>query len=149
MLLGFKRQFAPHVKNGSKRHTIRDRRKIRPQVGETCHCYVDPRQKTMELLGRWTCVRVQEITITANVNWLLGFGYTGPAPITIWLDDQLLSRDEAERFMWTDGFREKDGKPYPALRAAAKFWRKRLKAGRGTWTGDVIHWAYGRKGAAR
>ena len=58
MLLGFKRRFAPFVEEGSKTHTIRAKRKIAPKVGETCHCYVDPRQKTMRLLGRWTCVKV-------------------------------------------------------------------------------------------
>lgn len=51
MLLGFKRQFAKYVEEGSKTHTVRGFRKISPKVGDICHCYVDPRQKTMRLLG--------------------------------------------------------------------------------------------------
>lgn len=34
MLLGFKKRFAPMVEDGSKTHTIRAKRKIRPRVGK-------------------------------------------------------------------------------------------------------------------
>lgn len=53
MLLVFKRQFASFVEEGSKTHTIRGKQKIAPKVGDVAHCYVDPRQKSMRLLGRW------------------------------------------------------------------------------------------------
>jgi hypothetical protein len=66
MLLGFKRRFAPFVEEGSKTHTIRAKRKIRPKVGEVCHCYVDPRQKSMRLLGRFPCVKVETIDISED-----------------------------------------------------------------------------------
>jgi hypothetical protein len=57
MLLGVKRRFAEFVEDGSTRRTIRGYRKMPPKIGEVCHCYVDPRPKTMRLLGRWLCAR--------------------------------------------------------------------------------------------
>ena len=63
MLLGFKRRFEPFVSEGSKTHTIRAARKNPPRVGQMCDCYVDSRQKTMRLLGRWVCTKVESILI--------------------------------------------------------------------------------------
>src|SRR6201992_1971719 len=89
MLLGFKRRFAPMILDGSKRHTIRGKgRNWRP--GIICDCYVDPRQKTMRLLGRWPCVRVEKIQISDS--FLL-------------VDGRELSTDEKELLAWHDGFR--------------------------------------------
>lgn len=70
MLLGFKRRFAPHIQDGSKTHTIRAKRKLRPKAGETCHCYTGLRQKGARLLGRWRCVRVQDIIIDYLGIWV-------------------------------------------------------------------------------
>jgi hypothetical protein len=67
VLLGFKERFAPFVEEGSKTHTIRAKRKIRPRVGEICHCYANPRQKSMRLLGRFECIRVEDLRIEVDV----------------------------------------------------------------------------------
>ncbi len=134
MLLGFKRQFAPFVEEGSKTHTIRAKRKIRPRVGEVCHCYVDPRQKTMRLLGRFKCVRVEDITITEYFNPMI--------PLAVSINGQLLSTDETEAFLYRDGFRDKGGETYEAIHHAAEFWKKRLSTG--AFHGDLIHWEYSR-----
>jgi hypothetical protein len=136
MLLGFKRQFAPFVEEGSKTHTIRARRLIRPRVGEICHCFVDPRQKTMRLLGRFPCVRVEPVTIIIPPD----------APIEIWIAGVCLSPGEANAFAWRDGFR-------PELRCEAAgamrlFWqavhgRKFFDVrGRMIFDGDLIHWRF-------
>ena len=133
MLLGFKRQFAPFVEEGSKTHTIRAKRKIPPRVGETCHCYVDSRQKTMRLLGRFKCVRVEEITITEFFNPMI--------PLAISINGSLLSTDETEAFLWRDGFRDKGGETYEAIHHAAEVWKDRLAGGKAFY-GDLIHWQY-------
>src|SRR4051812_18382725 len=92
MLLGFKRRFAPFVKDGSKTHTIRGYGKRRPwRVGDVCDCYVDPRQVTMELLGRWPCIRVEEIQITAARNVIV--------------EGVMLTQSELDALAWRDGFR--------------------------------------------
>lgn len=144
MLLGFKRMFSAYVEEGSKTHTIRTRRAIPPRVGEMCHCYVDPRQKTMRLLGRFPCVRVQSIRIERCNQF---------RPLRIWIDDGELDCDEVEAFLWRDGFRKaflwRDGfrepvpglsqvsTEYPATDRAAHFWRHRLP-----FEGQIIHWRH-------
>lgn len=131
MLLGFKRRFALFVEDGSKTHTIRAIRKITPKVGEMCHCYVDPRQKSMRLLGRFPCVKVDAITITEFFNPMI--------PLAISINGQLLSTDETEAFLWRDGFRDQGGETYQAIHHAAEFWKERLAGGK-AFHGHLIHW---------
>lgn len=133
MLLGFKRQFAPFVEEGSKTHTIRATRKITPRVGEIAHCYVDPRQKTMRLLGRWPVVRVEPIRILM----LGGDHHTAPA-LVISIDNNVLTRDEANEFAWRDGFRPV--RKCDALIAMGHFWMS--VHGKTVFNGHVIHWAW-------
>jgi hypothetical protein len=121
MLLGFKRRFAPFVEDGSKTHTIRAIRKVAPKVGEMCHCYVDPRQKTMRLLGRWPCVKVEDIQITPHHQ--------------VYIDGQFLEKDECDALAWRDGFRSRG--PDGAFAEMMEFWKGRLP-----FRGCVIHWKH-------
>ena len=127
MLLGFKRQFAKYVEEGSKTHTIRAVRKITPKVGEVCHCYVDPRQKSMRLLGRFRCTRVSDIEICRM-----------HTALAVFIDGEVLSCDEAESLFQRDGFRAEGS---AAITQAAKFWKGKLP-----FKGHLIHWKY-EKGA--
>lgn len=134
MLLGFKQRFAPFVEDGTKLHTIRAKRKVRPKVGEICHCYVNPRQKTMRLLRRSVCVRVDEITIFGNGLW--------PDPLAIEINGHLLSRDEARDLAWLDGFRSHPKNTILPLGEMAAFWKVThgMKPG-DVFVGDLIHWS--------
>lgn len=120
------------VEDGSKTHTIRGKRKITPRVGEICHCYVDPRQKTMRLLGRWECVKVEEIRIEGGREKRSGdfFG-------SVHIDGNRLDGDELDGLAWRDGFRSngRDG----AFTEMLEFWKGRLP-----FKGYVIHWDYNR-----
>lgn len=130
MLLGFKRQFAPYVEEGSKTHTVRGLRKNLPRVGEVCHCYVDPRQKTMRLLGRFECTGVQAIVISeTGIQW---------APLTVKIDGVPLTVDEANAFFHRDGFREEWGETYTYMHQAAAFW----KGKEFPFEGHLIHWSF-------
>jgi hypothetical protein len=125
MLLGFKRRFALFVWEGSKTHTIRNygnRRAFR--IGDRCDCYVDPRHKTMALLGRWECVKVEDIRIDSN--W------------QVWIEGQKLSGDERNALALRDGFRDwqEQGFESPFLQMMA-FWSGRLP-----FHGQIIHWKY-------
>jgi hypothetical protein len=123
MLLGFKPRFESKILDKSKRHTIRPKRKKRPRPGQPCHCYVNPRQKTMRLLGRWYCVRVQDIWIK-----VARFGPKGPAiGYAILVDGDRLKADEREALAIADGF-ENFGE-------MMEFWSGRLP-----FHGDIIHW---------
>lgn len=142
MLLGFQRRFAPFVEDGSKTHTIRGKRKRRPKVGETAHCYVDPRQKTMRLLRRSPITRVQDILIDGDGT---------PKGTGIWIEGVPLDETERDLFAWRDGFRfpmvnEKEGLGYGGCFAMMlEFWMNERKADeRGVavfpFDGDLVHW---------
>lgn len=128
MLLGFKEQFAPFVEEGSKTHTIRAKRKRRPRVGETCHCYVNPRKKSMRLLGRFECIRVEDLRIETDFY---------ETTIRLCINGEYLSWDETEEFLWRDGFR---GTHMSACLQALAFWAKKLAVG--PMFSDIIHWKY-------
>ena len=135
MLLGFKRQFAPFVEEGSKTHTIRAPRKVPAKVGEICHCYVDPRQKTMRLLGRWPCVKVEVIEIDApqEYHW---------TEVEVTIDGVRLSADECNALAWRDGFRQM-GRDH-AFRLMVDCWDGRLP-----FRGHIIHWKYQAQGGQK
>ena len=148
MLLGFKRRFEPMVKDGSKTHTIRARRRDGrvPKIGEVLHCYTDVRQSSEELLGRWPCTKVEPITI------MIPFYVAGvPPSMAIRIADAALTEEEIALFAWRDGFRSaprspimlKPGDPR-AAQEMARFWR--LTHGRGItscdFRGYVYHWDY-------
>lgn len=136
MLLGFKQRLAPFVEDGTKLHTIRAKRKVRPKVGEICHCYVNPRQKSMRLLRRSKCTKVETITLLKPA--------AGPYPaLIVYIDGRLLEHDEANLLAWADGFRT-----FPAdihmlpLGEMAAFWKvvHGMKPG-DVFEGDLIHWS--------
>jgi hypothetical protein len=124
MLLGFQRRFAAYVEEGSKTHTIRALRLRPPRVGEICHCYEDPRQKSMRLLGRFPCVKVETIVIWESTS--------GPA---VKVDGVQLAGDECNALAWRDGFRDQGHAN--AFRSMMQFW-----AGRLPFHGQIIHWRY-------
>ena len=144
MLLGFKRQFEPFVLDGSKTHTIRAECKLSRKVGQRCDCYGDVRQKTMHLLGRWLCVKIETILIRCNDSgdW------------KVWIAGQRLAQDEMDLLAWRDGFRCFNG-DNSLLRYAgcfglmAEFWTKTHGKRRHkflpkevNFKGMIIHWDY-------
>lgn len=142
MIFGFKPQFVPFVLDGTKTHTIRAPRADGsvPRVGQTAHCYKNVRQRSQKLLGAWPIVRVESIVITEFFNKAI--------PLAISIEGNLLKADEAEQFLWRDGFREPRNflqvqlkAQYPSIQQAAEFWRARLADGK-HWKGFVIHWDY-------
>jgi hypothetical protein len=140
MLLGFKDRFHPMIIDGSKTHTIRSKRTLRPKPGEGCHCYGKVRQKGMHLLGRWPCVRVEEIRIEmVSLAELIG---GEECPLQIWIEGEELAASEVEALLWRDGFRDH---PDPSVhfgpvKLAAAFWYDQLA--KGAFVGDIIHWDF-------
>lgn len=133
MLLGFRKRFVPFILDGTKRHTIRKDRAFLPKVGETCHCYTALRTKHCKLLGRWTCIKVQEI----QIDWLESkCGMT----LLITLDGVELDREEARWFAWSDGFRSR-GVP-GALDEMRAYWHDLHGADAFPFSGHVIHWKF-------
>jgi hypothetical protein len=120
MLLGFQARFEKKILAKQKRHTIRDKRKGKRQirVGDRLDCYGDSRQKTMHLLGRWPCTRVQDIRIWREHPM---------SRARVSIDGQRLSIDEREALARSDGF--------PNFAVMMNFWKGRLP-----FYGFMIHW---------
>jgi hypothetical protein len=119
MLLGFQQRFEKKILAKEKRHTIRDKRKKPFKLGDRLDCYVNPRKKSMRLMGRWPCTRVQDIRITRR---------KGKAQLAeIFIDSQWLTFDEREALARADGF--------PNFADMMEFWTGRLP-----FHGDMIHW---------
>jgi len=125
MLLGFQSRFELAIRVKKKRHTIRGLRKRRPRVGEICHCYVNPRKKSMRLLGRWFCTRVQSIRIEHIADPLKRRG----SAFTITIDGVPLQPAELERFADSDGF--------ATFGEMMRFWLHHHSL---PFEGDLIHW---------
>ncbi len=133
MLLGFKARFAPFIEDGSKTHTIRATRKVAPRVGEVCHCYTGLRQKGARLLGRWPCVKVQDIII----EWLaVEFGMS----ILITIDGVELDDAEANALAFADGFRSRGVRD--ALGEMQSYWHRLHGADAFPFHGQIIHWRH-------
>lgn len=60
---GFQAQFADDVENEIKHQTIRAKRKHRPRVGQTAHCFTGMRTTKCRRLGRWPILGVHDIEI--------------------------------------------------------------------------------------
>lgn len=151
MLLGFKRRFEPLVLDHSKRHTIRAKRKQPPSVGDRCDCYGDSRQKTMHLLGRWQCVKVEDIRIVLDPPVTHGFDWSQiplhmvdkfedfPWFVRVWIEGVELDRNERNALAWADGFRPPRRRN--AFAEMVRFWlEEHGKGKRLDFRGDIIHW---------
>lgn len=131
-LYNFQKRFAPYVEEGSKRHTIRARRKHEDKPGATMHLFTGLRQKGARLLGRFPCVRVESILITADHR--------------VFVEGVELSADEKDLLAWRDGFRwdkSQDGdvltaKHYGCFeRLMMLFWSGRLP-----FEGNIFYWKW-------
>ena len=74
-LIGFRRQFAPDVENGTKRQTIRAKRKRPILQGETLHLYVGLRTKSARKLLDAVCTEECAIHISDDHDVCVGCRY--------------------------------------------------------------------------
>lgn len=118
-LLGFKKQFAPAVENGTKRQTIRARRKNGrdPKPGDTLYLYAGLRTKQCRKLGEGVCRGVEPITIE-ELRIRIG-------------DRVLVTKSELDAFAKDDGF----GSFYELVDYFQHEMRRDLP-----WSGIVIYW---------
>lgn len=143
MLLGFQPRFHAMIRDGSKTHSIRAKRAGRRdwRVGDRVDCYGDARRKTMFLIARFECTRVEDFEITAAGRVLI--------------DGAELSHDEKDQLAWRDGFRydhleiKRELARVCCFELMLRFWdihnglQKKKR-----WRGQIIHWKYEAKGLA-
>jgi hypothetical protein len=147
MMFGFKRQFEPFVLDGSKTHTIRAKRKRPPRPGDRLDLYGDPRQKTMHLLGRHPCTKIDDVRIELHVPYeilrepihLLKHFAEYPWIFRVWINGSELDRDERNALAWADGFRGSGRQPFAEM---CDFWIKNYGKSKKPlrFSGDMIHW---------
>lgn len=118
-LYNFQPRFVPFIKAGTKKHTIRDKRKYPDKPGNTLHLYTGLRTKKTRLIARVECVRVDDIVIGH------GFGVG-----SIWINGEELSESERERLARADGFKN--------MKEMLKFWER--PKDRLPFRGNIIHW---------
>jgi hypothetical protein len=113
----FQKQFLDSIQRGDKTHTIRSKRKARPQHGQRFVAYYGMRTKQCRKILEGTITRVQDIQITEN--------HLHVRFVTI--DDEILNEDECEQLARRDGFED--------FGRMMSFWN-----GRTPFSGDLIHW---------
>ena len=119
-LYNFQLRFAPFIRNGTKRHTIRAKRAYPDKPGNILHLYVGLRHKSATLLGRSPCIRVEDVVISAAHQ--------------VFVDGVELSASEKNALAFCDGFRSRGVEH--AFEEMMEFWDGRLP-----FTGDIIHWS--------
>lgn len=131
----FKRQFVPFVRNGSKRHTIRGKRRHPDKPGSTFFGYYGMRTKHCEKLIKAPVIRLEDIGIYRA---------------QVWINGEELSLSEKDSLAWRDGFRHQNLPGSLECTGAGgcfdlmlQFWV--AEHGDIDFHGDVIHWDYERR----
>lgn len=101
MLLGFKVRFKEPILLGTKVFTMRNKRKVKPKIGETLHMYTGLRTSKCERISN------TERLISTQGAWLkiVHVGYQ-LIHLKIEVDSRALSNDEINQFVKYDGFND-------------------------------------------
>lgn len=120
----FQKQFVPFIERGEKTHTIRGKRKHRPQPGQKFYGYYAMRTNQYRKVIQSVITRVQDIRIEL---------IRGPIHVRnvhrITVDGEILAADEMNALAVRDGFTD--------LKHMMSFWDGRLP-----FEGDIIHWRF-------
>jgi hypothetical protein len=154
----FQERFVPFVKDGSKNHTIRARRRNFAKPGDTLYLYYGMRTKNCMKLREEICTDVRTImifkmkTLKASSSIILfderlyddeiiynkkGVYDRTKAPH---IYRTLLSTQDAELLAWRDGFRPEGTtleKPEGSLELMMRFWNQTHEL---PFVGDIIYW---------
>ncbi len=141
----FQERFVPLVLEGSKTHTIRQRRvKGFAKPGDILYLYYGLRQKWCKKLREEICSDTRTIAITKEGNILLFEKRLDVIPES-WGElykskHHLLNEDERDLLAWNDGFRP-DGSsqtsPTGCSDIMLRFWSMTHKL---PFIGDIIYW---------
>jgi hypothetical protein len=142
----FQERFCPFVIDGTKPHTIRNRRKFRAGIGSTLYLYFGLRTKWCKLLRVEVCTTTFSLSISKKHGIVfysriltadeLKLAEKYPThknlPIRKILDDEA-----ADCFAWMDGFRPNGSNTDGAYELMMRFWQQTHKL---PWAGDIVYW---------
>lgn len=122
-LYDFKPQFVPFIKAGTKKHTIRSKRKYPDKPGDKLYLYVGLRTKKARRIAIVTCSGVDDIEFKVEERGLERI-------IHVYIDGEELTASEREHLARADGFRN--------FAEMMRFWK--TPKNRLPFRGDIIHW---------
>lgn len=142
----FKERFVPFVLEGSKPHTIRQRRNQTVQPGVTLYLYYGMRTKYCRKLREEICTDVRTIQIMKSGKVFICDKRLDGHQFLYFINKKYkpagryLSESEKDKLAWLDGFRP-DGstlqKPKDCFDLMIRFWKQTHKL---AFTGDIIYW---------
>lgn len=98
MLLGFKERFKQPILDGTKKFTIRERRKIESKIGETLYMYTGLRTSECEkITDKHKLVSIQLVDIEIKIGMF-------SILVSVSVDGRHLRYDELLQFYICDGF---------------------------------------------
>ena len=98
MILAFKQDFVPKIKEGSKIHTIREDKPNRWKKGNTIHFATGVRTKNYNQFHEGKCTSVQQIKITYPPTDTF-------SDIIIEIDGIILNMEAMQTLAYNDGFK--------------------------------------------
>jgi hypothetical protein len=119
----FKERFVPMILDGSKRQTIRNKRKAQAKPGSTLYLYFGMRTKWCTKLKETTCRQVEEIIIKKDG--------------TVTVDNKKLSPWQKDCLAYSDGFRNEQGGSRGAFDVMFRWWNQTHSL---PFKGDIIYW---------
>ncbi len=146
----FQQHFVPYVADGSKPHTIRQRRKKGfAKKGDTVYLYSGLRTKWCKKIREEVCTRSVTIIITSTDIYICSFRLSDQQVQEVmdelnsgknidWLASPL-SKQQRNRLAWRDGFRyEPTGiNSIGNFEMMIRWWRKTHEL---PFIGDIIYW---------
>lgn len=137
MLLGYKKRFVDPIKIGTKVHTMRKPRKVKPKIGETLYMYTGLRTKHCEFItDKEKLHGVQQVRIviqrTPSGGKRPGRGLIYTYKMQLAVDGRKLEDKEVSRFVKFDGFAD--------VADFCQFWFTGTKKNRVGGILQLLHW---------
>lgn len=145
----FMGQFVPYVEDGSKPHTVRNRRKNPAKVGDTLYLYYAMRTRQCRKLKEVVCTNTHSISFTKNAEIVFYSRLLTLPELQLAIErplfpmlpiEKVLSPIERDSFAWLDGFRPNgttQNSPSGSYVMMLGFWKSTHQL---PWAGDVIYW---------
>ncbi len=144
----FQPRFVSFVKEGSKTHTVRDRRKYPAKIGDPVYLFTGLRTKWSTRLVDTKCSNTHSLAIYnygivfySRLLDKIELQVARESPFNELLPvKEILSIQECEKFAWRDGFRPEgttEETPEGAFELMLGFWNQKHAT---PWAGDIIYW---------
>lgn len=147
----FKGQFVSYVDEGSKPHTMRNRRKYFATIGDRICLYFGMRSQWCRKIGESFCTNTHSVAIDDFLGIIfysrlltdqeMDLAKVQPGHVTLPVS-KILTPEERDSFAFTDGFRVP---AFPSKESKQGYYNAMLVFWKSThqlpWAGDIIYWS--------